>query len=231
MPKKEKVLVFAAHPDDEVLGCGGTMIRHSKDGDEVRVVIVAQGATSRYSTIQKESLKKEHSKLIKAATKAAKILGVSEVKHLNHPDNELDTVSRLKIVKEIEIEIEEFKPTIVYVHHAGDVNIDHRRIHEAVVTACRPMVNMSVKRLLSYEVASSTEWQTQGSAPPFIPNYFVDISEYLESKLKALGAYESEMREWPHPRSMRGIVHLNHWRGSIVGVEAAEGFMLLREKV
>lgn len=231
MQKKERVLIVAAHPDDEVLGCGGAIIRHCKDGDEVRVLIVAQGITSRYSEIKEERLKNEHNALIKAATKAAQILGVSEVQHLDYPDNRLDTVDRLTIIRDIEAKIEGFQPTVVYVHHAGDVNIDHRRIHEAVVTACRPMKHMSVKKLLSYEVPSSTEWQTPGSAPSFMPNYFIDISECIESKLEALEAYESEMRDWPHPRSMKGVEHLNRWRGAQVGFEAAEGFMLLRAKV
>ena len=117
---------------------------------------------------------------------------------------------------------------MVYSHWIGDVNIDHRRIHEAVVAACRPQPGHPVESLLFFEVASSTEWQTPGSAPAFQPNWFVDISATLDTKLAALAAYQAELRDWPHPRSTRGVEHLARWRGSTVGCEAAEAFVLGR---
>ena len=120
-------------------------------------------------------------------------------------------------------------PQVVYVHHAGDVNVDHRRLHEAVVTACRPMPGHSVQRLLSFEVVSSTEWQPPGSAPSFQPNYFVDISAQWERKREALSVYSSEMRPWPHARSIEAVEHLARWRGAQVGLEAVEAFSLLRQ--
>ena len=116
----------------------------------------------------------------------------------------------------------------MYVHHAGDVNIDHRLLHEAVVTACRPTPFHSVRQLLSFEVASSTEWQPPGSAPSFNPNWFVDISNQWQRKLDALEVYSSEMRQWPHPRSLDSVEHFTRWRGAQVGIEAAEAFSLLR---
>ena len=124
--------------------------------------------------------------------------------------------------------MDEFQPQVVYVHHAGDVNVDHRRLHEAAVTACRPTPGHSVMRLLSFEVASSTEWQPPGSGSAFQPNWFVDISAQLQRKCEALEAYASEMRPWPHPRSSTAVEHLARWRGAQVGVEAAEAFCLLR---
>lgn len=148
---------------------------------------------------------------------------------LQMPDNRLDSLDRLEIIKLIEKEINTILPDTVYVHHSGDVNIDHRRLHEAAVTACRPTPNHVVKRLLSFEVASSTEWQPPGSAAPFQPNLFVDITEHLSKKVQALEAYSMEMRDWPHPRSVSAVKHQAHLRGVQVGVEAAEAFCLLRE--
>ncbi len=227
----KSILVVAAHPDDEVLGCGGTIARHAHDGDKVYVLIVAEGATSRQLTRDRDLVVGELSELSKAAKTAATILGVTELELLNFPDNRLDSVDRLDLIKEIESRVERYKPEIVYVHHAGDVNVDHRRLHEAVITACRPIPSHPVRRILSYEVVSSTEWQTPGSAPVFTPNWFVDISNFLSHKHKALLVYSSEMRTWPHPRSYEALEHLARVRGSQVGVQAAEAFCLLRQLV
>lgn len=223
------VLVIAAHPDDEVLGCGGSIARHADAGDHVQVLIVAEGATSRQQQRDRGQVDTELSELAYAAQKAGEILGSTGVELLDLPDNRLDSIDRLDLVKLIEARIERYQPQIVYTHHAGDVNIDHRRLHEAVVTACRPTPGHSVKRLLSFEVASSTECQPPGSAPAFQPNWFVDISEQWDRKRLALEAYASEMRPWPHARSIQALEHLARWRGAQVGVEAAEAFCLLRE--
>ena len=145
------------------------------------------------------------------------------------PDNRLDSLHRLDIIKRIEERVDRHQPECVYIHHAGDVNIDHRRLHEAVVTACRPMPGHVVRRLLSFEVASSTEWQPPGSASAFQPNWFVDISAQWERKREALIIYANEMRTWPHARSLKAVEHLARWRGAQVGVEAAEAFCLLRQ--
>ena len=144
------------------------------------------------------------------------------------PDNRLDSFDRLDLIKRIEDCVDRYQPQCVYVHHSGDVNVDHRRLHEAVVTACRPTPGHVVRRLLSYEVSSSTEWQVPGSAPFFQPNWFVDISDQWERKREALSVYASEMRRWPHSRSFEAIEHLARLRGAQVGVEAAEAFCLLR---
>jgi LmbE family N-acetylglucosaminyl deacetylase len=223
------VFIVAAHPDDEVLGCGGSIARHADAGDHVQVLIVAEGATSRQQQRDRGQVDTELSDLARAAQKAGEILGATGVELLDLPDNRLDSIDRLDLVKLIEARIERYQPQIVYTHHSGDVNIDHRRLHEAVVTACRPTPGHSVKRLLSFEVASSTEWQPPGSAPAFQANWFVDISDQWERKRLALEAYASEMRPWPHARSIQALEHLAGWRGAQVGVEAAEAFCLLRE--
>lgn len=227
----DKVLVVAAHPDDEVLGCGGTIARHADAGDQVQVLIVAEGATSRQEQRNRLQAGDELSALAQAALKAGLILGAAGVELLDLPDNRLDCLDRLDLIKRIEERIDRHQPQVVYVHHAGDVNVDHRRLHEAVVTACRPTPGQPVRLLLSFEVASSSEWQPPGSAPAFQPNWFVDISDQWHRKRDALVAYASEMRPWPHARSLEALGHLARWRGAQVGVEAAEAFCLLRQLV
>lgn len=228
---QKNVLVVAAHPDDEVLGCGGTIARHADAGDQVQVLIVAEGSTSRQQKRDRAQVVDELSALAQAAQTAGSILGAAGVELLDLPDNRLDSLDRLDLIKRIEECVERHQPECVYVHHAGDVNVDHRRLHEAVVTACRPTPGHVVNRLLSFEVASSTEWQPPGSAPAFQPNWFVDISDQWERKREALVAYASEMRDWPHAHSLEVDEHLAPWRGAQVGLEAAKAFCLLRQLV
>ena len=188
---------------------------------------MAEGETSRHKTRDRESAESVLYSLSKAAKKSCKLLA-KKLEMLDLPDNRLDSIERLELVKMIEERIAEQQPDTVFVHHIGDVNIDHRRVHEAVVTACRPMPGHPVKRLLSYEVASSTEWQVPGSQSSFQPNYYLDISRYWKQKKQALNAYTTEMRQWPHPRSIEAVDYLAKLRGAQVGVEAAEAFCLLR---
>ena len=229
-PAPLNILVFAAHPDDEVLGCGATIAKHVTQGDTVSVVILAEGVTGRDEIRNTEHRQSELCALHQSAKTANDILGVQHLTLHTFPDNRMDSLDRLDIVKTIETFIEKTKPSVVYTHHAGDVNIDHRRIHEAVVTACRPTPGHCVRQLLFFEVASSTEWQPPASGQPaFTPNWFVDVSATLEAKLRALSAYDSEMRPWPHARSLQALEHLSRWRGASVGCEAAEAFMLGRQ--
>lgn len=221
------VLIVAAHPDDEVLGCGGTMAWHAARGDEVAVLILAEGATSRAGTSPKEG-KRAVSALAQAARRASESLGAKRVELLGFPDNRMDTVSRLEIVQAVERHVESWRPEIVYTHHSGDLNVDHQIAHESVATACRPSPGQYVKRILCFEVPSSTEWRLPGSSAAFQPNWFVDITPHLDSKLSALREYETEMRPWPHARSIEAITHLARWRGPSAGLEAAEAFMLAR---
>jgi LmbE family N-acetylglucosaminyl deacetylase len=225
------VLVVAAHPDDEVLGCGGAIARHADSADQVQVLIVAQGSTSRQQERHRAQVRDELSALAQAAQTAGSILGAAGVELLDLPDNCLDSLDRLDLTKRIQVCVERHKPDCVYVHHAGDVNVDHRRLHEAVVMACRPTPGHVVKRLLSFEVASSTEWQPPGSGPAFQPNWFVDISDQWERKREALVAYSSEMCDWPHVRSLEAGELLAGWRRAQVGVEAPEAFCFLRQLV
>ena len=221
------VLILAAHPDDEVLGCGGTIAKLAKQGAVIHVAFLADGVSSRSGNCTASSAELISRRM--AAQKACDILGVKSVSFDDFPDNRMDTIALLDIIKSVETLVTKFQADMVITHHAGDVNIDHRRIHEAVSAACRPQPGYPVRTVLCFEVPSSTEWQLSGSLPAFVPNWFVDISKSLECKLAALDAYASELRPWPHPRSRQGIEHLARWRGATVGVNAAEAFILGRQ--
>lgn len=221
--QRHHILAIVAHPDDEVLGCGGALALHAASGDDVTVVILADGKSSRGAEAGHRVAGRES-----AAHDAARILGARSVLLHGFPDNQLDTRSQLELAKAVEAHIAALKPDVVFTHHAGDLNVDHRRTHEAVVTACRPQHGHPVKTLLFFEIPSSTEWQVAGAASAFVPNWFVDISTTLATKLKALRAYDAEMRAWPHPRSYEGVEHLARWRGATVGCHAAEAFILGR---
>lgn len=225
--RRQRVLVVAAHPDDEVIGCGGTLARHVDDGNEVTVLILADGETSRgakYDTVQ---YKDEIEQREEAARKACRILGVSSIEFLRFPDNRLDGLELIELIKPIEKVVENYKPTIVYTHHFGDLNVDHRRSFEAVITSCRPIPNQNIKNIFSFEIPSSTDWMAT-SRMSFEPNWFQDISLTVDRKIEAIEAYESEIPPWPHVRSKKAIDHLARWRGSFVGVNAAEAFQLIR---
>ncbi len=215
------VLVVVAHADDEVLGCGGAIARHVAEGDQVHVVFVADGVTSRGGAGTDELARRQQ-----ATERACAILGVKSMAFFGMPDNRLDSVPLLDIIQPLEAICANLAPLVVYTHHCGDLNVDHRITHEAVMTACRPLPSASVREILTFEVMSSTEWG--GGAAPFLPNLFIDIGTQLETKMRALDAYELEMRAFPHSRSLEHIRHLARHRGSSVGVEAAEAFMVVR---
>jgi LmbE family N-acetylglucosaminyl deacetylase len=232
-----KILIIAAHPDDDVLGMGGTILKHSKLGDLVRIIYLATGITSRrnpghknspqyeINEKQKKLLVKEIENLRKNAEKARKLLKVDSINFFDFPDNEMDTVSLLKIVKTIENEIRKFQPEKIYTNHRSDLNIDHRVTFQATLTACRPGTN-KVKEIISFEVPSSTEWNYPTS---FTPNYFVDITKELEKKLKAMEAYEHESKSFPHPRSNKSLRSIAYRWGSVSGTHAAEAFEIIRK--
>lgn len=219
-------LVIAAHPDDEALGCGGTIARWAEEGVAIHLAFIADGigARANQSAAEQPALQNRRA----AAESAAGILGATSVHFDDLPDNQLDSVPLLEITQRVEALIEAHQPDTVVTHHAADLNIDHRRVHQAVMTACRPQHGHPVRTILCFEVASSTEWQPPGSGAPFEPDWFMDISATLPRKLAALDAYAEEMREWPHPRSREGVEHLARWRGATVGCDAAEAFMLAR---
>lgn len=221
-------LVIAAHPDDEVLGCGATIARLVAEGWNVHVLILAEGATGRSAKRDTLLYQGKLSDLAKCAEMANSILGSTSIKLCSLPDNRMDGLELLDVVKLVEAEIDCYKPCLVLTHHVSDVNIDHRVLHDSVITACRPQPHHSVKNLLFFEVPSSTEWRPAASGMYFAPNYFYDVTCYMDKKLAALRAYEPELRKFPHPRSIEAVEHLARWRGAMVGCFAAEAFMLGR---
>ena len=224
----KKVVVIAAHPDDEVLGCGGTIARMAREGDSVHVLLMGDGESSRGD----DGRVVDANRLIirnKAATRACEILGCSSIDQLAFPDNRMDSLALLDVVRPIEVFINKHCPETVFTHHSGDVNIDHIIVHNAVIAACRSQPEFPVRELLFFEVPSSTEWRPPSSSAMFNPNWFVDISETLDLKLQALQAYNDELRPFPHPRSQKGVEALAQWRGATAGVHAAEAFILGRK--
>lgn len=224
------ILVLAAHPDDEVLGCGGTIARLSSEGHKVTIAILGQGAASRFPKDSTEALS-EISALRERSREAARILGVAEALHYDLPDNRFDSVNLLDVVKLIEGIGRRTNPDEVYTQHGGDLNVDHQITFRATMTAFRPLPGARVRALYSYEVASSTEWSFGNSPPAFIPDTFVDISEFLDKKLEALTAYREELRSPPHPRSIEGVSAQARDRGARVGVGAAEAFATVWRRV
>lgn len=223
-----KVLVIAAHPDDEVLGCAGTMARWAKEGASVYIAILGEGITSRY-----EKPEEADTKLLKAlharSRKVGDILGAKEVFNFNLPDNRFDTVAQLDVVKIIEELIARLEPRVVYTQHGGDLNVDHVVTWRSTLAATRPLAGRPVKKVYGYEVPSSTEWAFQKFSPVFHPNTFVDISATLDLKIKSMRTYESEARPFPHPRSSEALEAIARRWGSVAGLQAAEAFELVRE--
>ena len=219
------ILVIAAHADDEVLGCGGTIAKYKDQGATINVALLADGVSSRYEG--KKNSKDDLKVRNLAAKDANKILGVDKVLFGAFPDNRMDSVDLLDVVKHVESLIDNLKPDVILTHHSNDLNIDHRIVNQAVCTACRPQNNCSVKSILFFEVPSSTEWQIN-SLNAFNPTFFEEVPNYMSIKISALESYSMEMRKWPHPRSIEGVTHLAKWRGASVGVDAAESFIVGR---
>ena len=216
------VLIIAPHMDDEVLGCGGTIVRHLSRGDSVTVCIVANRAYEHkyiHELIEREK---------QATRKAQSILGYQELIFLDCNDEQLDH-RQIDLIVPIEKVLQAEKPQVVYLPHRGDLNQDHRAVFEATRVACRPFASHRVDRLVVYEVPSSTDQVPGLNEWPFLPNHHVDIHEVLGDKIAAMGCYEAEGREFPHPRSHKGIEILAQKRGMEVGMQAAEAFMVLRD--
>jgi LmbE family N-acetylglucosaminyl deacetylase len=223
-------LVIAAHPDDEVLGCGATMGRLVREGNDVRIAILAEGLTSR-SRVREDTDTRELIELRAQAKQAADLLGIKEVTFYDLPDNRLDTVPLLDVVKIVEQLIARVQPARIYTHHAGDLNMDHVVVSRAVMIATRPVADCRVKEVYQFEVASSTEWAFQQFAPSFRPNVFMDIAETLEAKVNAMSCYETEARIFPHPRSPEALRAIATRWGTVAGCKAAEAFQLVRALV
>ena len=219
-------LVIAAHPDDEVLGCGGTIKRLTRDGDEVTVAVLGEGLTSRASKPDR-ALSAKASTIEDQCRGAARLLGVRDVLFFGLPDNRFDTVPLLDIVKMLEDVIARTRPSVVYTQHGGDLNIDHALTFRATLAATRPMQGRTVRSLVAYEVPSSTDWAFEQFSPRFCAQRFVDISGTLDAKIRAMETYESEVRPYPHPRSIESLIANARRRGSMVGLEAAEAFSVV----
>ncbi|MCP4933877.1 MAG: PIG-L family deacetylase [bacterium] len=217
------ILIAAAHPDDEVLGCGGVMAKHAAAGDSVHVVFFADGESSREGGDNDKTAKRERS-----AQKVAEILGTITPICLGLPDNKLDTMPLLDVIQKIEPIIFKIKPQIIYTHYGHDLNIDHRIVHQAVLTACRPMPGSPVREIYGFEVLSSTDWASPETATGFRPAKYTNIKQYLEQKMAALACYDSEMRPFPHIRSHEAVKALVAYRGASVGMAAAEAFSVIR---
>jgi LmbE family N-acetylglucosaminyl deacetylase len=211
-----RILVIAAHPDDEILGCGGTVALHARAGDEVAVVIACEGESVRYGS--------QGADLHRSAREAAAILGTSKLHLLDLPDQRLDSMSLLEIIRPIEEIIAEFRPRIIYTQFGGDANRDHELLFKAVLIAARP-IQEGLETLLAFETASSTEWSYPRT---FAPDTWVDISSTLDLKLQAMARYGSEVREHPHPRSLEGLTHRAKAWGSQACLDSAEVFMTIR---
>ena len=217
-----RVLVLAAHPDDEVLGMGGTIALHAAvHGDAVRIVCVSDGSSSQYpgDTALRERKNEE-------ARRAAAALGVEEYVHLDLPDMRLDTIPHVEVNRVVEEHVTDFGPEVVYSPHP-DVNSDHRVLFASVSVATRPTPGQSVRRVLTYAPTSSTEWTPAGTNW-FVPNWFVDITETFERKLAAFACYETEQRAYPHPRNDRALKAHAEFFGATAGCEYAEPFVLVR---
>lgn len=221
-----KILVIAPHPDDEVLGCGGTIKKYASKGDEVFLCIVTKAYTPDWSN----EFIKNREKEIECAKDA---LGIKGVVYLDLPTVKLDTIPQKDLNDLMSGCIKNIGPEIIFIPFYGDINKDHKLVSEAVLVAVRPKPGSSIKKVYCYEVLSETEWAkpAQKIENVFIPNFYEDISDFLEEKLKAMECYKSELKDYPHPRSLEGIKILAQKRGTECGAKAAEAFMLLREVV
>lgn len=216
------ILVVAAHSDDEVLGCGGTIAKLANQGHKISVLFMTDGVSSRSETTKKSMIKKRKFN----SERAADILGISKLTQLNFPDNRMDTIPLLQVTQAIEDEIVSFKPQTVFTHFLHDLNIDHSTVARATLTATRPSSKSTIKQVLGFEVNSSTEWSF--GSPNFTPNYFVNIYRTFHKKTAAMRAYKDEVRTPPHPRSIEGIEALASLRGNASGFQYAEAFQIYR---
>lgn len=218
----KKILLVAAHPDDELLGCGGTIAKAVKMGDQIKTVILGEGMLSRKHATDSLTKLRDDSK------KANHILGVDSVTFYQLPDNAFDTIPLLSIVRIVEREVEEFTPEVIFTHYGHDLNIDHRRTFEAVLTACRPQPKLRYPDIYSFFIASSTDWIDGTAFPSFAPNVYFDISDTINQKLDALACYVTKMKEFPHSRSLESLRIFSQYWGNRVGKNYVEPFILVR---
>lgn len=222
------VLCVAAHPDDEVIGPGGTLAKHADDGDDVHICILSDGVTSRYDEATPEAEEEIKERRLQAE-EAASTLGVDSVSFHTFPDNQFDSVPLLDIVKVVESEMSDHKPKIIYTHHYGDLNVDHELTCRAVLTAARPLEGSPVRKVLAFETPSSTEWSVPRTGNEFRPNVFINIEGHVDKMVEALEEYNDEVESHPHPRNPENIRNNSRVWGAKSGLNYAEPFALLRE--
>ncbi len=228
--KNKKIMIIVAHPDDELLGLGATMNRLIMEYNVItHVVILGEGVTSRSENRNTEAWKEELINHKKNILEAQSIIGYHTVSIYDFPDNRFDTVALLDIIKIVEKEKTDFQPDIIFTHHGGDVNIDHQRTFEAVITSCRPMQQESVKTIITFETMSGTEWRASTDPKHFVPNFFISFSKQnLDIKINAMNAYIYEKRKYPHPRSAEALEIVAKRWGVSIGKNYAEAFCLVR---
>ncbi len=224
MSMNERILVIAAHPDDEVLGCGGVIARHSTRGDNVQVVVVSRGAPDIFPQKEVEQTRSE-------LAAAHQLLGVDGVHFLDFPAPRLDMVPCHELADRLTRLVREIQPQTVYAPHWGDLHSDHKAVYWATMVATRPTCGSRVQRLLCYETLSETEWGGPSADSAFSPTVFIDIGEFLSIKLQAMACYRTQLKEFPQSRSLRSLEALARLRGSTVGLDAAEAFVLVRDVV
>ena len=224
---QERIAVIAAHPDDDVLGCGGTISKYAKSGHEIKTLFFTNGVGSRFKNSNKKEIEFSDIRM-KDMFRSHSVMGIANYKSLTLPDNQLDTIPLLNLVREVEEFLIEFSLTIVLTHTIKDLNIDHQRISAAVITACRPITARTTHTILFFEVPSSTNWQLDSAQPAFDPRFYVDISETINTKISAMESYANEIQEFPHPRSEVYLRALAQVRGAACGMEYAEGFEIGR---
>ena len=217
----KRILAIAPHPDDEILGCGGTLARHVRNGDQVYVVIVTRGTPKLYKDQQIENVRNE-------ARAAHRIIGVKETVFLDFHAPELDVTSQADISRALSKYIQQFKIDCLYLPHRGDIHHDHTAVFNGGLVAARPVGDYTVQQIYAYETLSETEWAPPFGDDAFIPTHFVDVTASLSTKMEALNCFKSQVREFPNPRSLEGVEALAKFRGATVGVSRAEAFMTVR---
>ncbi len=222
-----RLLVVAAHPDDEILACGGTIARALDSGAEVCVLFLGEGVSARFpfGSYDSEQFREETRRRLASAKQSLSILGVSDVSFGERYCCQFDTLPQLTLTKEIEQVMDRFKPTILFTHNPSEVNVDHRVTYEAVEAACRPTRSIVPRQIYTFEIVCSGNWTFETT---FKPNVFVDVSKFWEKKLKAWHCYSGEVRPFPFPRSDIGLETLAHYRGMQVALLKAEAFRLMR---
>ena len=219
---KHNILVIAAHPDDEILGCCGTLLKYLANGSSVKIIYLSDGESSR-DNINCQNINERKQQCLSALS----VMGIEDFTFYDFPDNIFDSIPLLNIVKVLEDEIKNFMPTKIYTHHPHDLNIDHMLTSKALITAARPLPNSTISEINFFEIPSASNWNF--SEKYFSPNKFVDITEYWDKKIECLKQYSNELREFPHPRSLQSLTSLAIYRGSLIGCEKAESFFIHRQ--